>query len=531
MRNYWKIFYTLFIVAVAGCSKSPGKNGILTPPVQDTLIPLTSYRPIFHYTPSSNWINDPNGLFYYNGAYHLFSQYNPFGNIWGNMSWGHATSTDLMSWQEQSVAIYQQTNADNSTSMIFSGSAVVDSANSSGFATQAGQVPLVAIYTSNNTDKNGNALSQNQCIAYSLDNGITWAKYVSNPVLDIQSTQFRDPKVFWYAPGHKWVMAVSKPDQYKVMFYSSADLNNWNYMSEFGGQGNTTQVWECPDIFQLSIENSIEKKWVLSVSGGGSQNGFGGMQYFVGNFDGNQFTVDAGVYPLYLDYGKDFYAGVTYNDIPGSDNRTIMIGWANSWTYAGNIPTVGYRGQYSIPRSLSLRQVSNSSTYHLLQFPVGELNNFETLIDSIPSLTINDSVLRISNAAGTNLDIQFNVSLSTASGAGINFLKGGSQKTIVTFDKASSQITLDRRLSGSNDFNGQFASIEAATINNGDISNLKCRILIDKSIVEVFVNDGEYTLTDLVFPTQANGEIELFSQNGSATFSNLTFRKVNKTIH
>ena len=531
MKHYFRIASLLFIFFLVCCKKNPSGSSNVLPPPQDTIVPLSSYRPIFHYTPSSNWINDPNGLVYFNGAYHLFSQYNPLGNTWGNMSWGHATSNDLLSWQEQGVAIYQQTNPDNSTSMIFSGSAVVDSANSTGFATQAGQVPLVAVYTSNNTDKNGNAISQNQCIAYSLDNGITWTKYASNPVLDIQSTQFRDPKVFWYAPGNKWIMVVSKPDQYKVMFYSSTNLIQWTYMSAFGGQGNTTQVWECPDLYELSIENSNQKKWVLSVSGGGSQNGFGGMQYFIGNFDGNQFMADADNYPFYVDFGKDYYAGVTYNNIPNSDGRTVMIGWANNWNYAGNIPTVGYRGQYSIPRSLSLRQVANTNGYHLLQTPVLELNKFESNMDSIPTVTIADSVFKISNVSGTALDIQFHVSLNNATNAGIDFLKGGTQKTTVTFNKSSSQITLDRRYSGQIGFNAGFASIESAILDNGSFNNLDCRILIDQSIVEVFVNQGEYTLTDLVFPTQGNGEIDLFSVGGSTTFSNIVFKKIQKTIH
>jgi fructan beta-fructosidase len=521
-------------MVMSSCNKA--QNATPTTPLStDSTVPVSSYRPLYHFTPTANWINDPNGLVYYNGTFHLFCQYNPSGNTWGNMSWGHATSTDLLSWKEQPVAIAEQKNADNSTSMIFSGSAVVDSLNSSGFATQAGQVPLVAIYTSNNTDVNGNAISQNQCLAYSLDDGQTWTKYAQNPVLDIQSTQFRDPKVFWYAPTMKWIMVVSKPDQYKVMFYSSPDLKKWTHLSDFGVMGNVSQVWECPDMFQLQVEGSATKKWVVTVSAGNNQPGFGGMQYFIGNFDGTQFTAEPYRYPQYIDYGKDFYAGVTYNNIPSTDGRTIMVAWANSWTYAGSIPTTtgyGYRGQYTIPRSLSLRQVSNGDGYHLLQSPIAELNSFEVASPNIPYYSINNAIQKIDSVSGTSLDIQFSLSMgSGTTAAGINLFKGGSEETVVSFNKATAQVTLDRTKSGQSSFNGQFASVESVTINNGDISNLKCRILIDQSLVEVFVNDGEYTLTDLVFPTQANGNLEMFAQNGTATFSNILIKKVNKCIH
>jgi len=536
-----KIFITIqalllsAVITTSSCSKSSNTGTTpVTPVVTDTLVPISSYRPLYHYTPTVNWINDPNGLLFYNGTYHLFSQYNPSGNTWGNMSWGHATSTDLLSWQEQPVAITWQKNADNSTSLIFSGSAVADSANTSGFATQAGQVPLVAVYTSNNSDVNGNAISQNQCLAYSLDNGTTWTKYVQNPVLDIQSTQFRDPKVFWYAPAKEWIMVVSKPDVYKVMFYSSTNLKNWVHLSDFGVLGNIAQVWECPDLFQLPVEGSADKKWVLTVSAGGAQPGFGGMQYFIGNFDGTQFTVEKYNYPLYVDYGKDYYAGVTFNNIPAADGRTIMVGWANNWSYAGTIPTTtgyGYRGQYAIPRSLSLRPVSNGDGYHLLQAPVTQLTNFEATAPTVANITVNNTSQKIDTLSGTSLDIQFTVAMGSATAAGIDLFKGGTQQTTISFNKATSQVTLNRMQAGRDDFSPQFASIESADINNGSLSSIKCRILIDQSLVEVFVNDGEYTLTDLVFPTQANGNLDFFSQNGDATFSNITIHKVNKCIH
>jgi len=462
---------------------------------------------------------------------HLFSQYNPVSAIWGNMNWGHATSTDFFNWQETSIAIKEVFNTNGSNSMIFSGSAVADSLNTSGFATQAGQIPLVAIYTANNTAANGNAISQTQSISYSLDNGQTWTPYNQNPVLNISSTQFRDPKVFWYGPTNKWVMVVSKPDQDSVRIYSSTNLKNWTFSSNFGTIGNTTQAWECPDLFPLTVEGSTAKKWVLTVSGGGSQYGFGGMQYFIGSFDGNKFTADNDNYPLYVDYGKDFYAGVTFNGVPAADGRRVMIGWANNWAYAGAIPTSGYRGQYSVPRSLSLRKVNNTDGFHLLQSPVAEIGQHETSAYANPSKTINSTTVKLDSISGTSLDIQFNLSMGTANNAGIHVLKGGTEQTIISINKLLSTLSVDRTNSGRSDFSNQFISVESAKMDNVDFTNLTCRVLIDQSIVEVFINQGEYTITDLVFPTQINGGIELFSQGGTATYSNINIKKVNKTIH
>jgi fructan beta-fructosidase len=526
------IINCLVLLLLSACGKSSVNNQIIKQNNGgggDTTVAPVSYRPLFHYTPTSNWINDPNGLVYYNGQYHLFSQYNPLGYVWGNMNWDQALSSDFFSWQESGVAIPEIVTG-TETSLIFSGSAVVDNSNSSGFATQSGQVPLVAVYTANNTGSSGNAISQTQCISYSLDQGKTWTAYTKNPVLDIGSTQFRDPKVFWYAPTQTWVMVVSKPDVDSVRIYNSPDLKNWTFKSNFGAIGNTNQVWECPDLYQLTVEGTATQKWVLSVSGGGVENGFGGMQYFIGSFDGTKFTADADNYPLYVDYGKDYYAGVTYNNIPTSDSRTVMVGWANNWSYANSIPTVGYRGQYAVPRSLSLRKVNNSDGYHLLQTPVAEIASHETAIYTNSAINLS-SIMPLSTASGTSLDIQFTVSLANASTAGINILQSGSEQTTITLNKALSEVLLDRTKSGISSFSSAFSGVESAKMNNVDFTNITCRILVDQSIVEVFINKGEYTITDLVFPTQAKGGISLFSTGGTSAFTNITVNKVNKTIH
>lgn len=266
------------------------------------------YRPQYHFSPAKNWTNDPNGLLYYEGEYHLFCQYNPYGDKWGHMSWGHAVSQDLVHWQHLPLAIaeYQDRTTGDST-MIFSGTAVVDTNNSSGLCENG--ACLIAVFTSN-VHKDNQGLRQHQSLAFSNDKGRTWRLYDQNPILDIGRKDFRDPKIFWYEPQQKWVMALVVPDQYSVQLYQSKNLLKWELMSEFGKVGDTTRIWECPDLFQLPVENEAgQSKWVLSLSGGHPAGPtFVGMQYFIGEFDGTTFRSDQ-VEARYIDYGKDYYAG------------------------------------------------------------------------------------------------------------------------------------------------------------------------------------------------------------------------------
>lgn len=485
-----------------------------------------SYRPLYHFTTDSNWINDPNGLVFANGKYHLFAQYNPFGDKWGHMSWAHAVSTDLFSWQQQPLAIPEILNADSSTTMIFSGSAVVDSLNTSGFGKE-GQMPLVSIYTSH-IDRGEKGTVQHQSIAYSLDEGLTWKQYEKNPVLDVNLKDFRDPKVFWYAPGNKWIMLVVKPDQYKVEFYASQDLKKWTFLSDFGGMGNMTKIWECPDIYQLPIEGTSEKKWVISVSAGHPVNNFLAMQYFIGEFDGTRFIADKGNYPLYIDYGKDNYAGITYNNIPASDGRKIMIGWANCWNYANDIPTKGFRGMYTVPRVLSLRKADRALV--LVQHPVTELDQFTTSLFNSASVELNNKAQLLESAKGSALDISFTVEAGAGATAGIRVLKTGDEATTIAYNASTQQLILDRTKSGDTSFNAAFASVETLPVKpiNG---KLNIRILVDKSIVEVFVHDGAVVLTDLVFPKHSGEQVELFAENGKAVFTDIKVKQVKKTLH
>lgn len=470
-------------------------------------------KPLFHFGPQTNWINDPNGLVFNKGTYHLFYQYNPFSDVWGHMSWGHATSNDLMHWKEQPVAIPEFMEHDSVITSIFSGTAFIDSFNTSGLG-NSGNAPMIAIYTGN-VMVGTKQIAQYQNLAYSNDNGQTFTQYKGNPILDIHSKEFRDPKVFWYAPTKQWVMVVAKPDEYKVHFYGSANLKDWKKLGEFGGNiGNKTRVWECPDIFELPVENSDEKKWLITVSAGHPQENYLSMQYFVGNFDGKKFTADPLPYPLYMDFGKDFYAGITYNDLPASQGRRVMIGWINCWEYANVIPSTGYRGRMSVPRKLSLMKNSQGS-YELMQQPVKEFDALKKEIFSASNEQV-DSVINLS-FHGTSYEMDVTIEPGAAKAEGIKILKSKSEATVLRYNTANKILSFERANSGDVSFSPKFSSIETvgAALQNGMIT---LRILVDKKIVTVFINDGQSVITDQVFPLEHDGGIQLFSEGGKSIF-------------
>jgi fructan beta-fructosidase len=484
-----------------------------------------NYRPIFHFSPPNNWTNDPNGLVYYNGEYHLFYQYNPFSDTWGHMSWGHAKSRDMMKWTHLPVAIPEIKLGNNKTAMIFSGTAVADKTNTSGFGTLQNKSPLVAIYTAH-IDSAGNGLRQYQSLAYSLD-GVHFTQYQNNPVLDIGLKDFRDPKIFWYEPGKKWVMIVAKPLEFSVQFYSSQDLRSWTFLSEFSdSHGDKSKIWECPDFFELPVENQKgNSKWVITLSGGHPQkSNFLGMQYFIGDFDGTTFRADRLNYPLYLDNGKVFYAGIIFNNFPPSDKRKIMIGWTNCWVYANDIPSSGYRGQMSVPRELHLYK-STMGEYRLRSFPAAEVNHYraEALFSS-PAIIVKGTY-PLKTVKGAALDISFIVAKGPADQAGIRILKNGKQQTVIYYDKEDNTLKLDRTASGKVDFHERFASVESVEIaeNNREV---EIRILVDRNIVEVFANRGKHVITDLVFPETEDVTAEFFSSGSAVQFKDVEIRRM-----
>jgi fructan beta-fructosidase len=460
-------------------------------------------RPAYHFTPELNWMNDPNGLVFFQGEYHLFYQHNPHGNTWGHMSWGHAVSKDLLHWQHLPIALHDEYGL-----MAFSGSAVVDWRNSSGFG-RNGEPPLVAIYTGHGHGR------QTQDLAYSTDRGRSWTRYDGNPVLDIGESEFRDPKVFWHEPAGRWVMVVSLAVQKRLQFYGSPDLKNWTLLSEFGPAGVSDKPnWECPDLFELPIENEPgATRWVLEADmGSGSIAGGSGGEYFTGRFlDTGAFEADS-IASRWVDYGRDFYAPVSWSDIPESDGRRIWIGWMNNWQ-TNLIPTYPWRSAMSIPRELTLRRIDGE--IRLCQRPVRELETLRGNRRTIRNLAVRDAAVSL-GVKGQQLDIIAEFDIGTAREFGLRVLKGAEEQTAIGFDASAKSLYVDRTRSGIVDFHEKFPGRHAGPLipENGRI---RLRILVDRSSVEVFGNHGETAITDLVFPAESSDAIELFAIGGECT--------------
>jgi fructan beta-fructosidase len=477
------------------------------------------WRPQYHFTPAKNWMNDPNGMIYYDGEYHLFYQYNPQGDKWGHMSWGHAVSRDLVHWQHLPVALREENDI-----MIFSGSAVVDWQNSSGFG-KDGKPPLVAIYTGHYTKKP----LQNQNLAYSNDRGRTWKKYVGNPVLDLKEKEFRDPKVIWHEPTRRWVMAVAWPVQRKVRFYASPDLKDWKHLSDFGPAGSVEGVWECPDLFPLEVDGRT--KWVLivNVSSGAPAGGSGG-QYFVGDFDGKTFTLDLS-YPkrrtspkggpaLWLDHGPDFYAAVTWSDVPARDGRRILLGWMSNWQYANDVPTSPWRSAMTVPRVLALR--NTASGLRLVQKPVAELEKLRGRLNFFQGGTVEQAKtwIKQNDLQSGPLEMAIEFAPSVKGAAGVKLFKGAKEELVIAVDAEQGRISIDRTRPGNAAFHARFPGRASVPIAKAD-GRIKLRLFVDACSVEVFVNDGQQVLTSLAFPSRAARALDLFGPNNGETFSTL----------
>ena len=457
------------------------------------------YRPNYHYAPPQNWTNDPNGLVYLDGEYHLFYQYNPEGDTWGHMSWAHAVSQDLKIWEELPLALAEYQNADSTETMIFSGCVVVDSLNTSGFFEPGFRNGMVAVYTSH-VYKGGEGVAQHQSLAYSADKGRTWKYHDQNPVLDLGMKDFRDPSVFRH--NGKWKMVVAKPKEYLVQIYESGDLKKWKRLSEFGKMGDVAKIWECPSLFKVPVEGSDEEKWVMMISSAAEDTDFTGMQYFVGDFDGKRFTADRQKGVRRVDYGKDFYAAIPFNNLPPGQPQPIIMGWASNWAYANKTPTAGYRGMFSLPRQLSLRRDS-SGTHHLIQQPIFKDNiPTKTLTMKAPDLEAGVTLKMDGNSYRVNLTVELNGAKDFA----LKLLSNEAEASVLSYDIAAQKLTFDRTASGNVGFHEKFASVESVTVppRNGE---LQLDIFVDNSIVEIFANGGATVLTDLVYPTKKKGEV------------------------
>lgn len=478
------------------------------------------YRPQYHFTPEANWMNDPNGMVYYAGEYHLFYQYHPYGLQWGPMHWGHAVSKDLVTWEHLPVAL-----APDDKGTIFSGSAVVDRNNTSGFQTGK-EKPLVAIYTQ---DREGH---QVQSIAYSNDKGRTWTKYAGNPVIPNPGKKdFRDPKVFWYEKENKWVMVLAAGD--RILIYTSKNLKQWTYASEFGqGEGSHGGVWECPDLFELPVDgNPNQKKWVMQVSvGNGAVSGGSGMQYFVGDFDGTHFkNENPSNKVLWTDYGKDFYAAVSWSDIPSSDGRRLWLGWMSNWQYANDVPTSPWRSAASIPRELKLKTLTEG--VRVVQTPVKELQTIRGTSKSWKNQTISptsQNVLAGLSGDTYELHAEFQVTPSSAAEFGFKVRTGRNQFTKVGYDRKNKKLFVDRSESGNITFNPTFNTGKQTAPLKPVNGKVKMRIFVDRSSVEVFGNDGQQVITDIILPDRSSKGLELYAANGSVKLKSLTIYPLKK---
>ena len=623
-----------------------------------------AWRPQFHFTPPMNWMNDPNGLVYFGGEYHLFYQHNPFGDEWGHMSWGHAVSRDLVHWQHLPVALPEEDGL-----MMYSGSAVVDKGNTSGFG-KVGEPPMVAVYTAYNSATG----DQTQNLAYSTDRGRTWTKYAGNPVLDIAENDFRDPKVFWHPPSRRWVMVVALPLLRQVRLYGSPDLKAWTHLSNFGPAGAVEGAWEVPDLFELPVEGRGAKRWVLTVSvSDGAPAGGSGVQYFVGTFDGSRFraaerapvaapvgdliagfergyggwteTGDAfgarpatgawtGQQPVgnflgsglvntfrdgdalqgtltsppfrithphisfllgggrhpretgvnllvggevvktatgadderlewrswnvgkfkgqsarfqivdlqsgswghvnvdhivqtdsplqkghsvnWVDYGKDFYAPITWDNLPGGPKRRTWLGWMSNWRYADATPTAPWRGAQSIPRDLALRAFGDE--VRLVQTPVPELKQLRGRHYKVGKQTIQGSVSLDIETPLAEVVAVFEPGAATEFGLGVRV--GEEEITLIGYDVAAEEVFVNRQSSGEGGFSSHFPDVHTGSLRL-DGRQIKIRILMDASSVEVFADGGHTVITEQIFPSASSDGMVLYAKGGTATLITL----------
>ena len=469
------------------------------------------HRPVYHHTPAYGWMNDPNGMFYKDGVWHLCFQHNPYGSVWGNLSWGHSTSTDLVHWKYEGDPVMP-----DAWGLIFSGSAVVDKDNTAGFGRDA----IVAFYTSAKPTPWGD--NQMQCMAYSTDGGKTFTKYANNPVLTSTERDFRDPKVFWYAPGKHWVMMLAVGQQMQI--FSSKNLKDWKYESSFGAkQGAHGGVWECPDLVELPVEGTKEKRWVLicNINPGGP---FGGSatQYFVGTFDGKKFTNQYPTKTKWMDYGKDHYATVTFSNAPGG--RCVAMGWMSNWQYAAIVPTKQYRSANTIARDLSLyrqggdlllrcapskeieaaRQAKNS----LKKFDVKDAYSIENLLDG------NEGAYEIELEIKNNGAEKMVFTLQNAKG----------ESVLMYYDVATRQFVMDRSDSGETSFSRDFPAMTVAPA--PDVNDVKLRLFVDRSSIEAFGDGGKFVMTNLVFPSEPYNSMKFESVRGSFTVKEMNVYKL-----
>ena len=461
------------------------------------------HRPQVHFSPPpQNWMNDPNGMVYFEGLYHLFYQYNPSDKVWNNMHWGHATSSDLLTWQHHPVALHSEPEG---LGLIFSGCAVVDWNNTSGFGVN-NKPPLVVIFTHSSLTGD-----QVQSLAYSNDSGSSWTMYSGNPVLGNRGiVDFRDPKVFWDDRSGCWVMVLAAGSV--IQFFRSADLRSWEHFHDFGeGAGSHGGVWECPDLFQLQVEGSQDKKWVLIVSlNPGGPSGGSATQYFVGDFDGDRFIPEHSEV-LWADYGPDFYAGVTWSDVPVTDGRRLLIAWMSNWQYANSVPTDPWRGAMSLPRELSL--IDTHLGLRLTCKPIEEIDSLRLDEPQVFENLLIDSAfqLHMQESPRSALDIELHVQQSSLKRDWeLRFHNDFDEQLIISVTEEGTQVEVNRQNSvfSMSEESGAHSPIKAPYLHGGQ-KDLCLRIIMDVSSIEIFSRDGLSLATLSYFVEQPLDRIEI----------------------
>lgn len=517
MKSSLQIITILIILSSGFMACKPAEKESQKNPEVET-IALSAYneqhRPQIHFSPPQQWMNDPNGMVYHDGEYHLFYQHFPDSNVWGPMHWGHAVSEDLVHWENLPIALYP-----DELGYIFSGSAVMDYENTSAFGTDENPA-MVAIYTYHDPvgEKAATKTFQTQGIAYSTDKGRTWTKYEGNPVIPNPGLRdFRDPKVFWHKESNQWVMIFARGNQ--VQIYNSPNLKKWTLTSEFGeDQGTHAGVWECPDLFELPIDDTGEKKWMMIVSlGDGNPNGGSGTMYFVGDFDGKTFSNENPKDEvLWLEYGRDNYAGVSWSDVPETDGRRIFMGWMSNWRYAQVVPTHAWRSAMTLARELTFTDYNGKTV--LKTSPVLENEG----------MRINESDLTVGEVSGLRplgllpnglMEVSLKLELDPTDNPEFIAIQLSNTKGEIVrigYKTAANEYFIDRQNSGKSDFHENFATIDVAPAMLGEDNIIDMRLFVDVSSVELFADEGRTVMTDIFFPNETFNQLSLVVTKGKA---------------
>ena len=482
-------------------------DGMILTDTFDTTNTETKWRPVYHHTPLYGWMNDPNGMFYKDGVWNLYYQKNPYGSKWQNMTWGHSTSTDLRNWEHQPDAIRP-----DGLGAIFSGSSVIDHNNTAGY----GEDAVIALFTSAGT-------SQMQSFAHSNDNGQTFEVYPGNPIITLD-TEARDPNMFWNKKTGEWNLILAHALEKEMLLFTSPDLKTWTLQSSFGkGLGAQEGVWECPDLFELEIPGTGKTKWVLicNINPGGP---FGGsaVQYFIGDFDGHTFTSDTnpdGTVPTkWLDYGKDNYALVSWSDAP--DNRRTTVGWMSNWQYAADVPTTQFRSANTLPREMVLFEDADGEL-RVASVPSPELEKLrDKVVASAKDKKIGQTVTTYNLPADGICEIDFTFQASGNDLVTFTVYNAQGEKVVMKYDAKNHTMSFDRRESGVVDFSDKFPAITTSPTFEKD-GKINVRIFVDKSSMELFGNNGQFVMTNLVFPNNPYTTLSMESKNGNARLDDL----------